>query len=160
MVYFEWKQIYGDFVSFVYICIAVGGSNHQEMKVGIPRTSLTLPPCLTWISTIMSWSFYVCNELRWEGIVDISWIVDNNCLKFLFLIQCSVYHQKRCEFESRSGEVYSIQQYVIKVCQRLLAGRWFSQVSSTNKTDHHNITEILLRVAWNTITLTLIQLRI
>ena len=36
----------------------------------------------------------------------------------------------------------------------LTAGRWFSpgtQISSTNKTDHHNITEILLKVALNTI---------
>jgi hypothetical protein len=35
------------------------------------------------------------------------------------------------------------------------AGWWFSQgtpVSSTNKTDHHDITEILLKVALNTIT--------
>ena len=32
-------------------------------------------------------------------------------------------------------------------------GRWFSLVSSTNKTDHNNITEILLKVALNAITL-------
>jgi hypothetical protein len=35
---------------------------------------------------------------------------------------------------------------------------WFSldtPVSSTNKTDHHDITEILFKVALNTITLTL-----
>jgi hypothetical protein len=41
-----------------------------------------------------------------------------------------------------------------KVCQWLAAGRWFSPgttVSSTNKTDHHDITEILLKVALNTI---------
>jgi hypothetical protein len=34
------------------------------------------------------------------------------------------------------------------------AGQWFSAgtlVSSTNKTNHHNITEILLKVALNTI---------
>jgi hypothetical protein len=31
---------------------------------------------------------------------------------------------------------------------------WFCPDSSTNKTDHHNITEILLKVALNTITLT------
>jgi hypothetical protein len=46
-----------------------------------------------------------------------------------------------------------------KVCQYLAAGRWFSPgtpVSSTNKTDRHNITEILLKVVLNTITLTLI----
>ena len=35
-----------------------------------------------------------------------------------------------------------------------MAGRWFSPVSSTNKTDRLDITEILLKVALNTITLT------
>ena len=43
-----------------------------------------------------------------------------------------------------------------KVCQQLAAGRWFSPgtlVSSTNKTDCHDITEILLKVALNTINL-------
>ena len=37
-----------------------------------------------------------------------------------------------------------------KYCQGLVAGRWFSQstpVSSTNKTDRHDIIEILLKVA-------------
>ena len=45
-----------------------------------------------------------------------------------------------------------------KVCHWLTTGLWFSPgtlVSSTNKTDCHNITEILLKVALNTITLTL-----
>ena len=40
------------------------------------------------------------------------------------------------------------------VCQWLATGRWFSSgppVPSTNKTDHHDITEILLKVACNTI---------
>jgi hypothetical protein len=31
-----------------------------------------------------------------------------------------------------------------------LAGRWFSPVSSSNKTHRHDITEILLKVALNT----------
>jgi hypothetical protein len=39
-----------------------------------------------------------------------------------------------------------------KVCQWLATGRWFSPVSSTNKTDRHDITEILLKVVLNTIT--------
>ena len=41
-----------------------------------------------------------------------------------------------------------------KVCQWLATGQWFSPgspVSSTNKTDRHNITEIVLKVALNTI---------
>jgi len=44
-----------------------------------------------------------------------------------------------------------------KVCQWLVTGRWFSpvtQVSSTNKTDCHDITEILLKVVLNTVTIT------
>jgi hypothetical protein len=43
-----------------------------------------------------------------------------------------------------------------KVCQSLAADRWLSPgtpVSSTNKTDRHDITEILLKVALNTTTL-------
>ena len=43
-----------------------------------------------------------------------------------------------------------------KVCQWIAAGRWFfSSVSSTNKSDCHNIAQILLKVALNTITLTI-----
>ena len=42
-----------------------------------------------------------------------------------------------------------------EICQWLTTGRWFStgtSVSSTNKTDCHDITEILLKVVLNTIT--------
>ena len=48
------------------------------------------------------------------------------------------------------GEVYSIQHYV-----KFVTGRWFSMgtlVSSTNKTDRHDIAEIVLKVELNTIT--------
>jgi hypothetical protein len=37
-----------------------------------------------------------------------------------------------------------------KACQWLVVGRWFSPVSSNNKTDRHHITEILLKVTLNT----------
>jgi len=45
-----------------------------------------------------------------------------------------------------------------KVCQWLAADRWFSPgtpVSSINKTDRHDITELFLKVALNTTTLSL-----
>jgi len=52
--------------------------------------------------------------------------------------------------------VIAIKQYD-KVCQWLAAGRWFSPgtpVCSTNKSNRHDIAEIMLKVALNTITLT------
>ena len=55
------------------------------------------------------------------------------------------------------GEVYSIQHYLIKL-QWLVTGRWFSPgtpFSSSDKTDCHDIIELLLKRALNTITLTL-----
>ena len=46
--------------------------------------------------------------------------------------------------------VFSIQHYVIKFVSDV--GWWLSLVSSTNKTDHYDVTEILLKVGLNTIT--------
>ena len=53
-------------------------------------------------------------------------------------------------------EVYSIQHYVIKCVSDLwlVSGSPSTLVSFTNKTDHHNITEILSKVALNTRTQT------
>ena len=53
---------------------------------------------------------------------------------------------------SDQGEVYNIMWYF--VCQWLVAGQWISSgtpISSINKTDRHEITEILLKVALSTI---------
>ena len=52
------------------------------------------------------------------------------------------------------GEVYSIQHYVIKFVSDLRQVSGFSPgtpVSSTNKTDPQDITEILLKMVLNTI---------
>jgi hypothetical protein len=58
-----------------------------------------------------------------------------------------------CEFECCSQRgVFDITLYD-KIYQWLTAGEWFSSVSSTNKSDRHNINEILLKVALNTIIL-------
>jgi hypothetical protein len=66
----------------------------------------------------------------------------------------SAYHHYSCEFEPRSWQGVLDATLCDQICQRLVTGRWFSldiPVSSTNKTDHHDITEILLKVALNTI---------
>jgi len=52
--------------------------------------------------------------------------------------------------------MWYIINFAIGVCQRIEIGWWFSPgilVSSTNTTDRHDITEILLKVALNTITI-------
>ena len=77
---------------------------------------------------------------------------DRMVVGFTTTYAISSYHHWCCEFESRSGR--GVQHYFIKFYQWLVTGRWFSPgppVSSTNKTDRHDITEILLKVALNTI---------
>jgi hypothetical protein len=63
----------------------------------------------------------------------------------------SAYHHWCCEFESWSGQGV---QHCDKVYPWLAIGQWFSPgppVSSTNKTDCHDIAEMLLKVALHTI---------
>ena len=72
---------------------------------------------------------------------------------------CENYSQAfvMCSF-GQSIHLWFTRTYTWEVCQWLATGRWFSPgslVSSTNKTDHHDITEILLKVALSKITLTL-----
>ena len=66
----------------------------------------------------------------------------------------SAYHHWCCEFEPSLWWGVLDTTLYDKVCQWLATDQWFSPgtpVSSTNKTDCHNITEILLKVALNTI---------
>ena len=73
----------------------------------------------------------------------------------LFTYAIRTYHNRSCEFEFRSLRSVLDTTLCGKVCEWLVAEQLFSpgtQISSTNKTDHHNIAEILLRVVLNTIT--------
>ena len=66
---------------------------------------------------------------------------DRMVVGFTTTCTISAYHPKSCEFEPR---------------KLFATGRWFSSgtpVSSTNKTDRHDMTEILLKVALSTINL-------
>ena len=49
------------------------------------------------------------------------------------------------------GEMYLIQNYVIKFVRQVGGFLRVLQISSTEKTDHHDIAKILLRVALTTI---------
>ena len=76
---------------------------------------------------------------------------------FITVSAISAYHHLCCEFEPCSWQGVLDTTLCDKVCQWLAAGLWFSPgtlVSSTYKTDCHDITEILLKVTLNIITLT------
>ena len=65
---------------------------------------------------------------------------DRMVVGFTTIFAISAYHHCCCEFESRSGR--GVQHYVIKFVS--------PPFSSSNKTDRHIITEILLKVALST----------
>ena len=80
---------------------------------------------------------------------------------FTTIYAISTYHHYRCEFESISGQVYSIQHCVIKFVSDLRQVGGFLLVPRfppPMKTDCHDIPEILLKVTVNTLTLTLSQI--
>ena len=70
--------------------------------------------------------------------MSVVWCLCNQCIKPPTL-------SVRIPF--KRGVLYTLYD---KACQWLAASRWFSLVSFTNKTDSHDITEILLKVALNT----------
>ena len=73
---------------------------------------------------------------------------DHMVVGFTTTFALSAYHHWCCEFESRSERGV---QHCDKVCQWLSLTCGRSVASSTNKTDRHDITEILMKVALNTI---------
>ena len=68
----------------------------------------------------------------------------------------SAYHHKNCELEYSSWRGVFDTTLFDKVCHWLVTSRWFSPgtpVSSTYKTDGHDITEILSKLTLNSISL-------
>jgi hypothetical protein len=91
------------------------------------------------------WYFVSPSELSWSYG---SWIYNYVCNQCLSLLKLCV------RIPLRWGVLDVTLCY--KVCKWLATGQWFSlstPVSSTNKTDRHDITEILLKMALNTMPL-------
>jgi hypothetical protein len=75
---------------------------------------------------------------------------DRMVVGFATTCATSAYHHQSCEFEPCSCRGVLDITLCDKVCQLPVTGCWFypsNPVSSTNKTDRHNITDILLKVA-------------
>jgi hypothetical protein len=76
------------------------------------------------------------------------------CLGTVVICAITAYHYLSCEFEPCSWRGVLDTTLYDKVCQWPSKSRWFSPgtpVSFTNKTDRNDITEVLLKVALNTI---------
>jgi hypothetical protein len=72
---------------------------------------------------------------------------DHMLIGFATSFATSAYHHQSCDFESRSSRGALDTTLHDKVCQLLASGRWFSPgppVSSTNRIDHYDITEIIV----------------
>ena len=79
---------------------------------------------------------------------------DRMVVGFITTYAISAYRHECCEFEYRWWRDVLNTTLCYKVCQWLATGQWFSPgtpVSPTNKTDRHDIAEILLKVALNII---------
>jgi hypothetical protein len=117
--------------TFYHICSThVHGTIYNICSVCIRNLFYMTVQGSSWSCSYSSWIY---NYLR------------NKCLSPLY----------RCEFESHSWRDVLDSTLCDKVFQWLATGQWFSPgtpVFSTNKTDSHDITEILLKVAPNTIT--------
>jgi hypothetical protein len=111
--------------------------------------------CYRWIDII--WSIYqtVVSKTTLYGFIQYMlslciWkciLINQRNLKIYIFRYVSV-------FEIRVHSSFWCTTLYDKVCQWLAAGQWFSPVSPTNKNDRQTITEILLKVALNTQTLT------
>jgi hypothetical protein len=96
----------------------------------------------------------ICLIILYRGCHD----HDRMVIGFTTTCAISAYHRLSCEFEPRSWRGVLDTTSYGQVCQWLATGRWFSLgnlVSTTNKTNRHDITEILLKMALSTITQTL-----
>ena len=97
---------------------------------------------------------YMCNNIDFDKMDIQGDLKDQMNMHYFAVVNIVICG---CEFESRPGDT-SLWD---KVCQRLAAGRWFYlgiPISSTNQSHCHEITDILLKVALNTITLNILSL--
>ena len=98
----------------------------------------------------------MCKDWLAQNQDNTSWSWNHMVVEFTTTCTISAYHHYSCEFKSCSWWGVLDTTLCDKVCQWLVAGLWFSPgtpVSFTNKTDHHIIAEILLKVVLNTITI-------
>ena len=127
----------------------LGPISHLSNLFSPPHCRGRVTPSITW--TLLCHKYHCVKGTSWSWL-DGSWIYNYLCNQCLSPLKLWV------RIPLRRG-VLDTTLYD-KVCQWLTAGRWFSPgtpISPTNKTDHRDIPQLLLKVALNTITLTLLS---
>jgi hypothetical protein len=99
------------------------------------------------ITPPMRLGFVVESQTIWRGRLG----RDRMAVGFTTTCAISVCHYWNCEFDQRSWQGVLDTTLYDQVCQWLATGCWFSPGTSTNNTDSHDMTEILLKVALKTI---------
>ena len=115
----------------------------KEMSFVISPLVLTTIKYLSIDLSQFTYAIYIVSKLRpsWSWSYR-SWIYNCLCNQILSPLKLWV----------RISLILEIQHYVTKFVSNLRQVGWGTPVSSTNKTDFHDITEILLEVALNTMT--------
>ena len=120
-----------------------------------PVPSFPEPHVVVFLYSVIWWEVIVC-------FVYIGEIVAYHCLNFLFITLDEIlylmsipqgFRTLSTSYTCTLNGYMDLFLYHDNICQWLVAGPGTS-VTSTNKTVHHAITEIVLKVALNTITLT------
>ena len=111
---------------------------------------------IKYTKTIWYWGTNI-NESSLYATCIIQSLTDNWIINYKMVLPYACMHifQRSKLFSAQARYTRVDTTLCDKVCQWLATGRWFSPdtpVSSTNKTDSHDITEIWLKVALNTIT--------
>ena len=124
----------------------------QKLKSMLTSTQLMRFCFLGQLTVNKTLHIYTCtNKLVWHSIVGSSWSWSYGSWIYNYLCnQCLSPQMLRMRISIRAR----CTTLCDKVCQWLATGRWFSPgtpVSTTNNTDCHDITEILLEMALNTI---------
>jgi len=87
---------------------------------------------------------YLCSNHLFLGniiILKSKWSRHDRIVDLQLPVQSVLITTKVVSFNPVHGEMYLDTTLCDKVCQWLATGRWFSLVSSTNKTDRHNINQ-------------------
>jgi len=112
------------------------------------RTTICILKCKASVKSLFSFIIEIVTDKYWGRCGRNRMVVG-----FTTTYAISAYHHESCEFGTCSWRGVLDTTLCDKVFQLLAAGWWFSNdtlVSSTNKTNCHDIAEILLKVTLNT----------